>query len=188
MASRSVPSHLLRMVLSLVVQALVMEPCSAQDLSVLSDFGNSEIVVNGSLVMQNGTSNSAQISQTVDSGGSTGHYAEINQQGADNQGFIEQSGDLNRARFSQDGSGNVANATQTGFSNFMDTSQTGSGNALYATQTGNTNSMVLSQAGAATANLVEIGNNNTIHASQGAGGMLNIRLEGNGMTVTVHQN
>ena len=159
----------------------------SQDLSILSDFGTSDIVVNGSMVVQNGNANTAEIKQLVDAGGSTGHYAEINQDGSENQAFIDQSGDLSRARINQWGSGNIANVTQAGFENFLDVSQTAFGNAFYSTQIGNRNSIVFSQPGAATANLVEIGNNNTINAVQGLGGTMNIRLEGNNLTATVRQ-
>ncbi len=185
MTSRPVLSILPTMALSLVLQAWVVAPSFALDLSILSDFGSSEIVHNAALVTQNGMSNRAQISQLIDAGGSTGHEAEINQVGSDNQALIEQSGDLNRARINQADSGNLANVTQTGFGNYLDLSQTGYGNSLYATQKGNNNSIIYSQPGSATANLVEIGNNNAINGAQPWGTTVNVRLEGNGLSVTV---
>ncbi len=188
MTSRNRMSTRPILLLGLVLQAMAVGQSFAQDLSILSDFGSSEIVQNGSLIVQTGTSNSAQISQMVDAGGSKGHYAEITQDGSDNQAAIDQSGDLNRARITQPGSSNFANSSQTGYENYFDLSQSGYGNAVYATQTGNNNSIVFSQPGSATAKLVEIGNNNSIIGTQGLNSIINIRLEGNGLTATVRQN
>jgi minor curlin subunit len=172
--------------LGIFLQTLSMGRSYSQDLSILSDFGTSDIVFNGSMIVQNGSSNTAEMKQSVDAGG-TGHYAEINQDGFENQAFIDQSGDLNRARINQWGSTNIANVTQAGIENFLDVSQTAAGNTFYSTQIGNHNSIVFSQPGAATANLVEIGNNNTINAVQGLGGTMNIRLEGYNLSDTVRQ-
>lgn len=179
---------LLSLLASVALQMLVDGSSFSQDLSVLSEFGTSDITKNGSVVVQSGSANSAEISQVIDAGGSTGHYAEVVQTGTENQAIVDQSGDLNRARLNQNGSSNYGNILQNGFENYFDAIQIGYGNSLYATQAGTANSIFLTQPGFATANVVEIGNRNTVNATQTLGSNITIRIEGNGMTATVRQN
>ena len=188
MRSGPVLSILLRFVLGLVCQGLLSGPALSLDLSIMSDFGAPDFSRNSALVVQNGNANRANILQSNDLGGVSGNFAEIKQDGVENDALITQSGDHNRARIDQTGDSHIANVTQTGFTNSADIIQTGYGNALYATQTGNNNSITLSQPGSATANLALIGNDNTINGSQAAGSTMNIRLEGNGWNVKVGQN
>lgn len=188
MRSCPVLSILPRLVLGLVCQGLLSGPALSLDLSIMSDFGAPDFSRNSALVVQKGNTNRTNILQSDDLGGVSGNYAEIKQDGVDNDASITQSGHHNRARFEQTGDSHIANVTQTGFANSADIIQTGDGNAFYATQTGNNNSIIFSQPGLATANLAQIGNDNTINASQAAGGTMNIRLEGNGWKVIVGQN
>ena len=177
-----------RLVLGFLLPVLVTVSAFAQDLSNLSDFGMVDFVHDSAQINQIGNLNRASIFQSNDFGGSYANYAEINQDGSDNEAVITQSGDQNKARISQAEDSNIANVTQTGFSNSVDIKQAGGGNALYATQTGDDNRIVLTQSGFATAHLVEIGNNNTINATQTSGGHLSVRIEGSGLTVTFQEN
>lgn len=168
----------------------VIAPLSSwgADLSTMSDFGRDEIVRGSASVKQNGSGNFANVAQTVNDGGTTGHYIELTQSGSDNQATTEQFGDLNRIRIDQNSSSNIANVLQEGSGNAVDLIQSGDWNRLYVSQIGNNNNIVFLQPGSATANLVEKGDNNLINVSQGFGSTINIRLEGNNLTATVRQN
>jgi hypothetical protein len=88
MTSRPALSILPRLLLGLVVQGLLGGPTLAQDLSFMSDFGMADFFHDSAQIIQNGASNRANISQSNDFGGSAANYAEIKQDGGDNDASI----------------------------------------------------------------------------------------------------
>ena len=108
----------------------------------MSDFVTTNFFHNSARVVQDGNSNLADIFQSSDFSRESGHYAEIKQDGFDNQAMINQSGDHNGARINQIGDSSYTNASQTGFANSADIIQMGNGNTLYSIQTGNNNSII----------------------------------------------
>ena len=178
---------LLGLVGVLLAQSVFVSPVFAQDISTLSDFGADEFYENNALSHQNGSGNRSYVSQGTNLGGASANYAEINQNGSDNDTSIMQVGSQNRVRANQTGNSHTSNFTQTGFGNYSDIDQINAGNSLFATQTGDNNRITAYQPSFATATLEEVGNNNTINLTQSMNSTINIRLEGNNLTAFVNQ-
>lgn len=178
---------LLGLVVGLVAQGVFVSPVFSQDISALSDFGADEFYENNVLSNQNGSGNRSYVSQGNSLNGTSANYAEINQNGSDNDTSIIQLGSQNRVRANQTGDSHTSNFTQTGFGNNSDIDQTNSGNSLFSTQIGDNNQITAHQPSFATATLEEIGNNNSINLTQSINSTINIRLEGNNLTAIVNQ-